>query len=761
MRKILVVDDDELINEFITDAAELIGVSTTAVTNGTEIQSVNLNQFEHILLDLSIPGADGVQLLRWLKNKNYKGAVSITSGCEPSVLNSAQQIGQSYGLKMHSPLVKPFPLERLLNVLQDDEIKPQKPIKAHRATQEQVDLLPLLRGAIKKRTIEVYYQPKFDIHQLHIVGVEALARWKLQDGIMIPPPIFIELAEKHHLIDELTHCIIGEVLPQLREWININPNFKVAINLSAFSLNNLDFPDYLAKQVALFQIKNKNIVLELTESALAEDAEKSAEILTRLRVKGFGLSIDDFGTGYSSIQQLQDIPFNELKIDKSFTANYFNRPQVRTIIESTIEMAHKLGIHVVAEGIEDMATLDYLKSVNCDQGQGFYYAKPMPASEFDLWIHNHPEFINSDNKKVFKQKLLLLSSDSNFKQTIVDTLNIELDIIEFSDLAGLMTAPQLNTGAVILVDVESTQDGFTAFEQLNEIVGIDKSLMIASGTDDKSLKLNAFSAGCEDYIVKTDSVGQLLAKFRVIKQFYISRQNNLDCSLKNQSFTTYSELEYYRLLIKLFTQLMSCKNKNEFVEYIFEFSKNLGWQICLKADSIDGEKSYRAPGILCSPMEDSAFTLLKDAGQIYHFNQRVIVNAKHFRMIIKSSPNMTQSWFDDFCINMIVGLEKKWRELNQLKALLEMCDNLEGVLSKLKKKVSKFEQGAHQIIDELLLDIRANLLSHSADENLEQKLVDLVESSVAQVLTLGEDGREIEIEFSHIITQYKNHHFDS
>ncbi len=759
MRKILVVDDDELINEFISDAAELVGVATTAVTNGRDIQTVNLNQYDHILLDLSIPGADGVQLLRLLKNKHYQGAISITSGCEASVLNSAQQIGQSYGLRMHSPLVKPFALERLLNVIQEGSQLLKTKVEHAGQNIDQEKLLPQLESAIKNKEIDVYYQPKFDIEQLSILGVEALARWRLHDGTMIPPPVFIKLAEQNALIDELTNCIIEKVLPQLKKWLLINVNLQVSINLSAFSLNNLDLPDGLARQAEHFNIPNRNIILELTESALAEDTSKSAEILTRLRMKGFGLSIDDFGTGYSSIQQLQEVPFNELKIDKSFTANYSVRPQSKTIIESTIEMAHKLGIHVVAEGIEDEKTLEYLREVDCDQGQGYFYAKPMSDIEFNLWLHNHPEYLQEESHKADKLRLLILSRDVVFTDTVTEVLSAEFDVEAFDNEKRFIESVQTHSSAVLFIDISSETQGLELCSQLADRVK-GKHTLVVTGADNKNQKLNALSTGCDDYFIKSDSVGQLLGKFRAIKQFQINKSQQGKIAALYQTEPDVDELVYYKALTQVYSQLIVCQDKAGFVGLVFELANQLSWDICLKVESLEGIKSYRAPDVPCTPMEESAFILLTDAGSFYQFNQRLILNAKHVKILFNNCPALDTVWFHQFCISFLNALEKKWRELNHFSALMEMCASLEQALVRLKGKVSTFEQDAHSIIDSLLLDIRANLITANPNLETEKKLIELIEASVAKVLNLGESGREIDIEFSHIITQYKHHHFD-
>lgn len=761
MRQILVVDDDELMIEFISDAVKLVGVSATAVANGRDLRAINLEHYEHILLDLSIPGADGVQLLRWLKDKEYKGSISITSGCEASVLNSAQQLGLNYGLKMHLPLAKPFPLERLLNVIQDDTAKARKSPSLPHANLDETLLIPALKNAIKNKEIKAFFQPKFDIDQLYVLGVEALARWRLADGTMVPPPIFIDLAEKHNLIGELTDCIIHQVLPLLQQWLKVNINLQVSINLSAASLNNLNLPDYLSRLTKKYNIPNKNIVVELTESALAEDTSASVEILTRLRMKGFGLSIDDFGTGYSSIKQLQDVPFNELKIDRSFISNYATRPQSKTIVESTIEMAHKLNIHVVAEGIEDAETLDYLKKIKCDQGQGFFYAKPMPGSEFSQWLHNHPEYLDISVPFHEQKQIVVVSGDKLFSDTLIDVLNVEFDVVILSDESTFISDLTNYTADIILVDNSCLNDGFDVCRQINDRLLAINSTVLFVGKQNTNEKLKAFSAGCDDYFVKLDSIGQLQTKLRTIKQQQVNKKHHLFYSEADETLVNTTELGCYRELSLFLSQLILSQDQNSFISTFYDFTNRFNWHVCVQLETREGIRHYRAANAACSAMEENTFSLLKDAGEIYYFNNRLIINVKYTSLLFNYCPVVNEPWFEAFSLCLAKGLEKKWRELSHVNAMSEMINGLELTLSSLKKRVSIFEQDAHKIIDALLLDIRANLLITAVDKSVEHKLINLIETSVSKVLALGEDGREIEIEFSHIITQYKQHHLNN
>jgi EAL domain-containing protein (putative c-di-GMP-specific phosphodiesterase class I) len=211
--------------------------------------------------------------------------------------------------------------------------------------------------------------------------VEALARWRHPHLNFISPAKFIPLAERHGLIKPLTEFVIETAMQQSRTWANQGIDLSVAINLSPQLLNDLGFPDRVDQIAERCGTQRRKIVFEVTESAAMSDPEATMEVLTRLRVKSFDLSIDDFGTGYSSLRQLYLMPFGELKIDISFVRDVCNREDARTMVETMVLLAHKLGLKACAEGVETQAILDYLESIGCDRAQGYFISRPVPGDK--------------------------------------------------------------------------------------------------------------------------------------------------------------------------------------------------------------------------------------------------------------------------------------------------------------------------------------------------------------------------------------------
>lgn len=248
-----------------------------------------------------------------------------------------------------------------------------------------LSMLSELRQAIDQNELRLFLQPKIDLSNHQVSAAEALVRWQHPTRGMVPPMEFIPFAEQTGFIRHLTLWMLEEAA---RKWHSLQPPdglLRIAINLSTRDLMD---PDFAAKVDALLARHNaprNGFCLEITESAIMDDPQRAETTLNQLSDSGYKLSIDDFGTGYSSLAYLKRLPVNELKIDKSFVMGMEHDESDAQIVRSTIDLAHNLGLSVVAEGVENAVVYQLLGDLNCDEGQGYYMSKPMPSAEFNAW----------------------------------------------------------------------------------------------------------------------------------------------------------------------------------------------------------------------------------------------------------------------------------------------------------------------------------------------------------------------------------------
>ncbi|MBL8269209.1 putative bifunctional diguanylate cyclase/phosphodiesterase [Steroidobacter sp.] len=253
--------------------------------------------------------------------------------------------------------------------------------------QKHLSLLSEIRQAVEGNQLRVYYQPKISLATSTVEGVEALLRWDHPRRGFIPPGDFIPFAEHTGYIKVLTRWVLEQAVRQCGQWRTAGIPLRVAVNISARDLLNRELPEFIARLLDRCDTPASLLCLEITESGFMEDAAHSQRVLEQLSALGVRLSIDDYGTGYSSLSYIARLPVDELKIDRSFI-NQMSDPTTATIVRSTIDLGHSLGLQVVAEGVEDENDLRTLRQFGCDQAQGYFMSRPLPARELEEWLRH-------------------------------------------------------------------------------------------------------------------------------------------------------------------------------------------------------------------------------------------------------------------------------------------------------------------------------------------------------------------------------------
>jgi diguanylate cyclase (GGDEF)-like protein len=249
-------------------------------------------------------------------------------------------------------------------------------------------LLAELRTAINEDQLVLHYQPTLALGAGLVEGVEALVRWQHPDHGLMPPAEFIELAELSGMIQALTRWVLDHALTQIRDWNDHGIDLRVAVNLSVRNLYDRDLVPWLSQRLIDWGVNAALLKLEITESQLMDDPMLAMEVLGKMKSLGVSTSIDDFGTGYSSLSYLKNLPIDELKIDRSFVGNMVADDNDLTIVRSTIDLSHNLGLDVVAEGVEDAETLHLLADMGCDRAQGYFISRPVPSDDLESWLRD-------------------------------------------------------------------------------------------------------------------------------------------------------------------------------------------------------------------------------------------------------------------------------------------------------------------------------------------------------------------------------------
>jgi EAL domain-containing protein (putative c-di-GMP-specific phosphodiesterase class I)/ActR/RegA family two-component response regulator len=382
---VLVIDDDAMQREILTRILERAGQSTVlTAANGKEALEYMATygaQIGLVICDLQMPGMDGMELLRHIGESVHKPAVIISSATESRIVSSVELMVKAVGLNVLGSLPKPVSLEAMNRLLDRHMHAPAVVPLANRVVLQPADV----DRAFEAGEFEPYFQPKVSLASGKLVGVEALCRWMHPEHGVLRPADFLPLLESQNKLAQLTQTVIASAIRHAADWKKNGSALTVNVNLSLSAIDNVSLCEETLALLSANDMKPADLTFEIVETAAMTDVGRTLEIMSRLRLNGFGLSIDDFGTGYSSFEQLSRIPFTELKIDRSFVHGAARAPRLGALVRSCIDLAARLNLNVVAEGVEAEEDWEFLANVGANEAQGYFIATPMAGSRLLSW----------------------------------------------------------------------------------------------------------------------------------------------------------------------------------------------------------------------------------------------------------------------------------------------------------------------------------------------------------------------------------------
>lgn len=382
--RVLIIDDQRFQRTYLMRVLREIGVQEIyEACNGQKALDI-LGEIESpvdlIISDIDMPKMDGLEFLRWLGRIAPRTKILIHSVLEQSLLQSVEAMAVEYGLTPIGQLADPVTFDSLTIALERAQLhlpngSQDTPLVSVSDVQE----------GMRQEEFEPWFQPKIDLRQGRVIGVEALLRWRRKDHVMLPSR-FLPVLEESNLLMECTLRVAARAAECVALILNKSQDFTVGVNVTPTLLDDPNFARALSATLVDNGAKPEHIIIEVSETALVQNQGAMLENLARLRMHGFRISLDDFCTGYSSMARLARSPFSEVKIDRSFVSRMYPGNREWMMIESTIALARRLGLHTVAEGVENERQLDALKHFGCDSAQGFLIAQPMPFLELMHWI---------------------------------------------------------------------------------------------------------------------------------------------------------------------------------------------------------------------------------------------------------------------------------------------------------------------------------------------------------------------------------------
>ncbi|MEG4989470.1 EAL domain-containing response regulator [Microcoleus sp. BR0-C5] len=393
MKKILVIEDEQVIRENILKLLKAEGFDVTGAENGSQgLYAAVSNVPDVIICDVMMPELDGYGVLVALRSNPVTATVPfvfLTGKADRSEMRQGMELGAD------DYLTKPFTKAELVGAISSRLKKQEAFAEQYNTLRSQsseliqdADKLERIKtslcDALEREEFQVYYQPQVNVQTGKIMSAEALVRWVHPEKGLISPAEFIPAAEETGFIVQLGEWVLQTACRQMQVWENAGfSGLRVAVNLSPRQFHQPDLSSRVAQILAETGLQASSLELELTESLMVEDAESAIATLQQLKKLGVSISIDDFGTGYSSLSYLTQYPFDTLKIDRCFISNITDGCTNAAIVKAIIEMAHSLCLEVIAEGVETEAEKDFLWRYKCDIMQGYLFSPPLAAADFE------------------------------------------------------------------------------------------------------------------------------------------------------------------------------------------------------------------------------------------------------------------------------------------------------------------------------------------------------------------------------------------
>lgn len=385
-QQILIVDDSLSIREYMSHALSELGAPRVETTENAFIGIKRVHQnprrYKAIFIDLNMPGMDGIELLRLLANSPYQGCVIVISQLDSKILELAMTTAKEHKLLLLGAMKKPLLRDDLARMLlRINSVNPFSGRPAERIKKRE------LQEAISESRVLPYFQPKVNIHSGRVIGFEALLRIDQPDQGVMPPLSILPTAEKFQLSKLLARKMIQASMADFKQ-LCVQAQcdeYSLSINMSPLELFDSNAVSFLANTADHYGIERQRILIEITENHVLSTVHQ-LETLNRFCVNGFRLSLDDFGTGFTNFQQLMELPFSEIKLDRLFVHGCYTDDVSKVIIHSVQSIAQKNNIHLLAEGIEHQDDLSYLVDAGVHDFQGFLFCRPKPLVEINRWL---------------------------------------------------------------------------------------------------------------------------------------------------------------------------------------------------------------------------------------------------------------------------------------------------------------------------------------------------------------------------------------
>ncbi len=581
-----------------------------------------------------------------------------------------------------------------------------------------------IENALAQNRFEVQFQPQLSLcEDGKVLGAEAFVRLQHPEFGILVPNVFLPLVKRMGKMQALTAVVVEQVAEAWASWQQQGFDLRVAINIDRELFADPQLADLLRDSLTHHQVPKRRLTLEISQAGNDFLNPAACEQLTRLRMRGFRLSLDDFGLVPGVEKQLGELPIDEIKIHRQVIENIDTQVEARETVQRALHLASRLGVRVVAMGIERLRQVNWLKNIGCDSGQGYFYGKPMTCIEFsDQILADSGSWSISTEDQL---SLLVIDDDDQHRDMLFDVFSNMFHVLEAKTGAEARELFAVRHPEMLVVDINLPD--VSGIELCRELLGQDASKMTSalfvSGEDSVQNRLQAYDAGGTDFIAKPFHTNEMVAKVGRIAA-HLQRRKQLAANVDEfQSVAQQSmrEAAHYGDIVQFFKNLLICADERSIARELFRVMKLKGLHASVQFINGSIVNSFDQSASVCSPIEVNVFELLRQKGRLYDFGKRTIVNDQHVSFLIKNMPEdeAEHGRVRDYVAVMIEGMEARYRDILKGRALRSVFQQLKQLAVEMADAVSADKQQQSEMLEKFSLDL--NMSFHALDLSEEQE----------------------------------------
>lgn len=599
-----------------------------------------------------------------------------------------------------------------------------------------------IEQAFEQDQFEICYQPQVSLsEQGKIIGAEAFVRLNHPVYGTLVPGVFIPLLIKMGLLMRLTETVVTKVAKQWCDWHEKGHDLQLSVNIDHVLFNDKALAKKLGSIFAETDLPKHRLTLEIAHWDEAGVSSVLREQVTRLRMKGFILALDNYGQSSLYEQELNELPIDEIKIHRDIVATLSAQSAAQTKVRKAMHIADRLGMRVVAVGVEGQQDADWLQRQGCDSAQGYLYGKPLIAKDFEAEVLSNSQAWHFASPSS-RLKVLVLEDDDQHRNLLVEGLSDAYEVHAAASIAESEELFQAVKPELLVLDVNlpdgSGIDFCNHIKQHNDAENF--SALFISGNETPELRIEAYEAGAVDFVVKPLSLTELMAKIGRLASYQLKRKQLATNATEFQSAAMQSmqEAAHYGDVVQFFKNLLHCRDERGLAQELFRFMSQKGLSCSVQFRGSEAISNFDQHETVCSPIEVNIFELLKDKGRLYDFKNRTIVNDEHVSFLVKNMPTeeAEHGRARDYVAVLIEGLEARFKDILRQRVLQSVFQQLQELAMELAAVLGQEATQSNELLDKFSLELRMSF--HVLDMNEEQE--EHIQKIVENMLKAKDDG---------------------